>query len=256
LAYVPVNDRNFALKDIHSRLLRIAEEIKRKIPDTGIIYKKMHNTGQLNGLIVDRGGITVKIEPNLVLRGAVYPPEIRSICNKAQALFEISLKSRVLSAPDLYAGKICAALDRQHPRDLFDIYLLLKNDGLNLKTRKAFIVYLISHPRPILEILNPNEKDITEIYEKEFRGMIAEDIPIEILEKSRNDLVNKIKEELTEDERRFILSVKEAHPMWDLLGLEGVQKFPAVKWKLMNISKMDPIKHHEAVERLKDYLNI
>ncbi len=177
------------MKDIHSRLLHISEEIKRKIPGTGIINKKMHKTGQLNGLIVDRGGITVKIEPNLVLRGTVYPPEIRSICNKAQDIFEMTLKSRVLSAPDLYAGKICAALDRQHPRDLFDIYLLLKSDGLDSETRKAFIVYLISHPRPMFEILNPQEKDITEIYEKEFRGMIAEEIPIETLRKSRSNLI-------------------------------------------------------------------
>ncbi|NLD36719.1 MAG: nucleotidyl transferase AbiEii/AbiGii toxin family protein [Desulfatiglans sp.] len=189
LAYIPINDRDTALKDIHSRLLHISEEIKRKIPGTGIINKKMHNTGQLNGLIVDRGGITVKIEPNLVLRGTVYPPEIRSICNKAQDIFEMTLKSRVLSAPDLYAGKICAALDRQHPRDLFDIYLLLKSDGLDSETRKAFIVYLISHPRPMFEILNPQEKDITEIYEKEFRGMIAEEIPIETLRKSRSNLI-------------------------------------------------------------------
>jgi predicted nucleotidyltransferase component of viral defense system len=256
LAYVPVNDRDTALKDIHSRLILISEEIKRKIPGTDIIFKRIHNSEQLNGLIVDQGGVTVKIEPNLVLKGTVYPPEKKYLCKKAQDIFEMSLKSRVLSTPDLYAGKICAALDRQHPRDLFDIYLLLKSDGLNSETRKAFIVYLISHPRPMFEILNPKAKDITGIYEKEFKGMIAEDIPIAVLEKSLNDLVKKLKEEFTENERRFILSVKKSHPEWDLLELNGVQNLPAIKWKLMNISKMDPLKHREAVEKLKDYLNI
>jgi len=256
LAYVPINDRDIALKDVHNRLLRISEEIKRRIPGTGIISKRIHGTKQLNGLIVDREGITVKIEPNLVIRGTVYPPEIKTICKKAQDIFEMSLKSRVLSSPDLYAGKICAALDRQHPRDLFDISLLLKNEGLTSETRKAFIVYLISHPRPMVEILNPQVKDIIGIYEKEFRGMIAEDIPVEVLEKSRNDLVKILREELTENERRFIVSVKEAHPVWDLLELEGVQNFPAIKWKLMNISKMDQAKHQEAVRKLKDYLGI
>jgi hypothetical protein len=50
--------------------------------------------------------------------------------------------------------------------------------------------------------------------------------------------------------------VKKAHPVWDLLDLNGVQDFPAVKWKLENIMKMDPVKHHESVEKLKKYLNI
>ena len=31
-----------------------------------------------------------------------------------------------LYLPDVYAGKLCAALDRQHPRDLFGVKLLLE----------------------------------------------------------------------------------------------------------------------------------
>ena len=30
----------------------------------------------------------------------------------------------------LYGGKICAALDRQHPRDLFDVKKLLEDNGV------------------------------------------------------------------------------------------------------------------------------
>ena len=36
----------------------------------------------------------------------------------------------VLSFEDLFAGKMIAALDRQNPRDLFDIHGLLTNEGL------------------------------------------------------------------------------------------------------------------------------
>lgn len=259
LAYIPVNDRDIALRDIHIHLLRISEEIKRRIPGTGIVLKRIHGTDQLNGIVVigsGGGGITVKIEPNLVIRGTVYPPEIRELSKKAQDLFEMSLKTRVLSFHDLYAGKICAALDRQHPRDLFDIHLFLNNEGFSTETRKAFIVYLISHPRPMVEILNPQNKDIRDVYEKEFQGMITENIPVEVLEKSREDLVQKIREELTDNERRFILSVKEAKPVWELLGLEGVEDLPAIKWKLMNLSRMDSEKHKEALRKLRDYLGV
>ena len=104
LTYLPVNDRDFALNEIRSILLLISEEIKRKIPGTGVIPKRIHGTEVIRGLIVDREGVTVKIEPNLVLRGSVYPPEIKSLTKKAQDLFELSLQSRTLSSYDLYAG--------------------------------------------------------------------------------------------------------------------------------------------------------
>ena len=123
-------------------------------------------------------------------------------------LFELSLKSRVLSVYELYASKICAALDRQHPRDLFDVHLLLKSDGLRPEIRKAFIVYLISHPGPMVEILCPQQKNMRDIFEKEFKSMVNEDIKIEDLETARNELIAILREDLTRDERRFILSNK------------------------------------------------
>ncbi|MEW6664328.1 MAG: nucleotidyl transferase AbiEii/AbiGii toxin family protein [Thermodesulfobacteriota bacterium] len=109
----------------------------------------------------------------------------------------MSLQSRILSPYDLFAGKICAALDRQHPRDLFDVHLLLKSEGLKPEIRRAFIVYLVSHPRPMVEILSPQKKEMRDIFEKEFKGMIAEDIPFKALETTRNDLVEILREELT-----------------------------------------------------------
>jgi predicted nucleotidyltransferase component of viral defense system len=256
LNYLPINERDLALREIHDRLIQLVEEIKKRIPGTGIILKKIHGSELLNGLIVERKGVTVKIESNLVIRGSVYPPEIRKLSRKAQDLFEMSLKSRILSSPDLYAGKICAALDRQHPRDIFDVHFLLRTEGLNSEIRKAFIVYLVSHPRPMFEILNPQIKDLRDIYEKEFRDMIIGDISVEVLETCRNDLVKILREELTPNERRFIVSVKEGRPMWDLFDLEGIESLPAVKWKLLNISRMAPSKQKEAVRKLKDYLSI
>ena len=256
LTYLPVNDRDFALNEIRRILLLISEGIKRRISGTEVITKRIHGTEVVRGLIVDHTGVTVKIEPNLVLRGSVYPPEIKMLSKKAQDLFELSLQSRTLSTYDLYAGKICAALDRQHPRDLFDIHLLLKSEGLTSEIRKAFVVYLVSHPRPMVEILSPQQKDISDIFEKEFKDMIAEDIASELLETTRDELVAILQEELTSDERRFIVSIKQGQPLWDLLELEGIQDLPAVKWKLLNISRMDSTKHQKAVHKLRDYLGV
>ena len=164
LTYLPVNERASALDDINRALIRVSEEIKRRIPGTRIVLKNIRGTNTLKGMVVNQEGVTVKIEPNLVLRGSVYPPEIRTLTKKAQDFFELSVQSRILSTDELYAGKICAALDRQHPRDFFDVYFLVKNEGLTSKIRRAFIVYLISHPRPMIEILNPQPKDMRDVF--------------------------------------------------------------------------------------------
>ena len=256
LTYLPVNDRDFAMNEIRGILLLISDGIKKRIPGTGVILKRIHGTEFVKGLIVDREGVIVKIEPNLILRGSVYPPEIKMLSKKAQDFFELSLQSRILSPYDLYAGKICAALDRQHPRDLFDVHFLLKGEGFKPEIRRAFIVYLVSHPRPMIEILNPQQKDIRDIFEKEFKGMIAENITFEALETTRKELVDILRKELKPDERKFIVSMKQGQPVWDLLELEGIMDLPAVKWKLLNILKMDPAKHRKAVHKLRDYLGI
>jgi len=254
LTYLPVNERNFALDDISHGLMRISKEIERRIPGSRIVLKNVRGTKTLKGMVVNQEGATVKIEPNLVLRGSVYAPEIKTLSKKAQDLFELSVQSRTLSMDELYAGKICAALDRQHPRDLFDIHFLFKNEGLTAKMRRAFIVYLISHPRPMIEILNPHPKDMIDIFEKEFKDMIDKDVTYYDLDKTRNKLASMLRNELTTEERRFIVSVKEGHPRWELLALKGIENLPAVKWKLLNIGKMDPSKHQEAVLKLRGYL--
>lgn len=59
---------------------------------------------------------------------------------------------------------------------------------------------------------------------------------------------------LTNDERKFILSFKEGLPHWDWLGVVGAEKLPAPAWKLANIRKMDAKKHREAYQDLKRIL--
>jgi len=256
LTYLPVNERDFALNDIRNALIRISEEIQRRIPGTKVTLRKIHGANILKGMVVEREGVTVKIEPNLVMRGSVYPPEVRTLSRKAQEVFELSIQNRILSTEELYAGKICAALDRQHPRDLFDVHWLIRNEGLSLRTRKAFLVYVISHPRPMIEILNPRFNDIRDIFENEFKELVTEKVSYEELCATRESLVSMLTNEVTPEEKHFLVSVKEGVPKWDLLGLEGVEKLPAVKWKLLNIGKMEPSKHRDAVHKLRDYVGM
>jgi hypothetical protein len=256
LAYLPVNEREVALDSIANALVRISEQIKKRVPGVTIVEKKIQKTHFVTGLVVRRGEATVKIEPNLVIRGSVYQSEVKSLCTKAEKLFELSMEVRILSKAELYAGKICAALDRQHPRDLFDIHILLKNEGLDAAIRRAFIVYLISHPRPMIEVLNPRFSDFRAVYENEFKSMMAENVTFEELLATRENLVSVLLSELSHQERQFIVSMKEGAPRWELLGLEGIQDLPAVRWKLLNIGKMNPRKQKEALHKLKHYLGV
>ncbi len=254
LTYLPVNEREAALNSISNSLLTVSAKVKEMLPDSQITAKRIRPANTLRALVIRRGDATIKIEPNLVLRGFIFAPQVRSLSKKAQDMFETAVRMRILSEAELYGGKICAALDRQHPRDLFDAKILLDRGGLDEATRKAFIVHLISHPRPMAELLKPNFVDIREIYEKDFKDMVLEKVEYGDLIEARNRLVAIIQKSLMPEEKRFILSVKSGEPEWSLLGLAGAENLPAVKWKILNIKNMTLKKHKGAFEKLRSCL--
>lgn len=256
LTYLPINERDIAFKDISRSLINLKTRIEKQFQKTEITQKMHRDNKSVKGLVIERAGSLVKIEPNFVMRGSVYEPEIQSTSEKIQSLFESFVEVKLLSFADLYAGKICAALDRQHPRDLFDVHLLMKNEGITELIKNAFIIYLISHPRPIVEILNPNLKEIKNIYDNEFKGMTYEEIPYEELEATRENLIKRINKSLSQKDKKFIVTVKQGKPEWDLLNLKGIENLPAVKWKLSNIKLMSKKKHEAALNKLRDHLGM
>lgn len=255
LAYIKVQDRDLSLLEISDRLASIKVRLEGFFPGINIVFKKEKNNVLAYALIIRYEDATVKVEVNTVIRGNVYPTLYKKLCNNAKKEFGLSVTAKTLSLEDLYGGKICAALDRQHPRDLFDIMLLFQNEGITEKISKAFIVYLISHDRPIIEVLNPGLKDIKDIFENEFAGMTVQEVKLNDLLEVRTELIKTVKESLTEDERRFILSFKNRKPEWNLLGLDEIDKLPGVRWKLINLEKMKPDLHTKAYDKLKKYLS-
>jgi len=171
LTYTKIQERDLSLMDISDRLVAIEGRIQRVFPRIQINQRK--NNDRIVGLVINNKESVVKVEVNTVIRGTVYPIIKKSLCEKAQKEFELTLSINSLSIEDLYGGKICAALERQHPRDLFDIKLLFENEGITDKFRKSFIIYLLSHSRPIVEILNPGLQNIKSLFENEFAGMIS-----------------------------------------------------------------------------------
>lgn len=190
-----------------------------------------------------------------MLRGTVYKPQVMEVCAAVEDEFGYA-EVPVVALADLYAGKICAALDRQHPRDLFDVKWLLENEGLNDEIRKALIIYLASHNRPMAELLRPQFKDISAVYAGEFANMAETDVPLEELVAVRESLVELIHQGLTDSEKAFLLSFKNREPDWGLLNLDDVSDLPAIKWKQINLANMPDDKHKLALEKLKEVLGV
>lgn len=256
LTYLPIEPRDVSLKNIHEALKRISEEIKKFMPSARVQEGHAAGTKRISKLFVSYQGVQIKIEPNEVIRGTVYPCEERDLMPKAEQLFELSVSVNALSLADLFGGKLCAALDRQHPRDLFDVKLLLENEGITDRIRKAFVVYLASHDRPIHELIDPNRQDIRSIYENEFSGMTAVPVRYEDLIEAREVLISILKKDFSPSEKQFLLSLKEGEPRWELLGIEGIENLPAIQWKVINVRKMEKKKREVALEKLKKKLEV
>jgi len=254
LAYIPLDTREKSLADVENALKRISTDVQKTIKSAQVHESRNAKTKLIEKIFVRSENTQIKIEPNPVVRGSVYESKDLSLVRVAEEVFELTTTTSILSLPDLYGGKLVAALDRQHPRDLFDVKLLLETEGITNEIRKAFVVYLGSHPRPMSEILNPNLSDQKVAYEKEFVGMSTIPFTYEMFEETRKKLISKIKSDLTKDEKTFLVSLQEGSPQWDKLKLDKIHELPALKWKLENVQKMSPAKRKLAVELLQKTL--
>lgn len=256
LTYLPVEDRATSLTHISEALERIAGKIRKKRPQIQVGPVLLPKTKYVTKLNVTEKDIQIKIEPNIVLRGAVFPTRERNVVSKVEETFNLSASILTVSDSDLYGGKLCAALDRQHPRDLYDVKILFDNEGITPEIRQGFIVYLAGHDETMSKLLDPKLKDITEIFKSEFSGMTFEKIELQELLDTQARLVKELPASLTENDRKFLLSIKEGVPQWELLNLKGVNKLPAIQWKLMNIARMKPDHHKNSVARLRKILEL
>jgi len=252
LAYLPSSDRQQALTDVRLALGRITEAVGRGLP-------QVHATVQSNRddelrVLVRSPQTQIKIEVSPVLRGTVHQPLDRDVVPRVEDEFGFA-SIPVVSLPDLYGGKICAALDRQHPRDLFDVMLMLREEGLTREIFEGFLVYLISHGRPIAELLAPRWKQLDGIFQAEFAGMTREPVRLEQLESTRAALLAAIQKQFTGQDAAFLLSLKRGEPDWALLNLPGIDQLPAVRWKLRNIMEMSASRRKGAVDKLQTVVN-
>ena len=249
LTYLPVEDRATSLAAIDAALKRLATRIRDRVPDSRVA-EAASNEGGIQKLVVSTAEAQIKIEVTPVLRGAVFAPVQRPVSPLVEGRYGFA-EVQMVSEADLYAGKIMAALDRQHPRDLFDIRDLLANEGIDDALRQAFLIYLISHGRPLAELLRPNPKDIAREFAEGFEGMTDAPVALDELLAARDALIREIVDTMPEGHREFLIGFKRGEPDWKAIGLPGAADLPAVRWKQLNLDRLPPARREALTDRLR-----
>jgi predicted nucleotidyltransferase component of viral defense system len=228
-------DREEAMRQISRELSRIRTEILSMGFEAESRKSKEEDEVKI---IVSSAEIQVKIEVNFVFRGTVLPVQTLSLSKSTQSLFSKNIEVPSLAVSELYGSKLVAALDRQHPRDLFDVKKMYETYGLTSEIVDCFVVYLAGHNRPVHEVLFPNPQPIAEIFNNEFAGMTYEVVNVEELESVRSKLMEGLPKALTEKHKEFLLSLVRGFPDWEKLSYGHLRDLPALKWKLQNLEKL------------------
>ncbi|WP_307600280.1 nucleotidyl transferase AbiEii/AbiGii toxin family protein [Variovorax boronicumulans] len=241
--------RDAALRKIKDSLGKAADALKAK----GF---RAHLSGvpaaDETKLFVKRDDAEVKVEVNYVMRGTVKPVSVMGLAPRAQEVLQAELDIPVVSLDDVYGGKLVAAMDRQHPRDLFDVMQLLENEGITSGIRRAFVVYLASHKRPIHEVLFPRLRDVSTEFQANFQGMTTEPVELDALLAARDQMIATLHKELDAEERAFLVTLANAAPEWHRMGIAHLGAMPAIQWKLQNLAKLKELNSAKFEEQSRE----
>ena len=227
--------RDDAMRMISSHL----ELIRADLNELGMTcHAATTQGGEELKLFIERNRTRVKVEVNHVFRGTILPIEPRPLTAEAQDTFFTDIEIPLLHPDELYGSKLVAAMDRQHPRDLFDVLKLYEEGGLTKGIVESFVCYLAGHNRPIQEVLFANVIDITSSHANEFVGMTKEPVSFESLLETRRRLFAELPSRLNGNQRSFLMGLAEGQPDWSLMPCPHLAEMPALRWKLANLERL------------------
>jgi len=251
LTFIPFSDnRNEDLNKIRQSLKAMKNRLKTTFPH--IRFEDEKRAEEELKLICTKDNATVKVEINQVNRGLIAEPCTKILCSRAENEFDRFCEIKTVSVGQLWGGKLNAALERQHPRDIFDIKNMFQEIGFTEEIKQGFLFFLLCGKRPIDEVLNPNFSNQRIVFDSQFSGMTNDEFTYEEFEKNRKKLVPLIQKSLTDNEKEFLLSFASGNPNWKDFDYS---KYPAIKWKQLNISKLkqdSPIKFKASVKKLEN----
>ena len=227
--------REAALAEIGSELNAMHRRLRSRGLDAQVTSTK---TGDETKLFIRRDRQEVKIEVNHVFRGTLLPTVQSRLVKAASDLFTTSVTVPMLAMPELYGSKLVAAMDRQHPRDFFDVHGMYQSFGLTPEIVECFVCYLAGHNRPVHEVLYSHDVDLKPAFSEEFIGMEREPIPLPELQATRERLRRDLAASLTEAHKRFLLGLVAGAPPWDAMKFRHLAELPALQWKLQNLARL------------------
>ena len=252
LTFTRITDRETAIVEINDALDRISKDLVQfGIPN------RLSGTNVSRKIVCATQNASIKIEPNFILRGTVFNVRKLSASPKTQELFGAA-KINVLSRAELYGGKFCAALDRQHPRDLFDVAQFYKTSTITDEIKSGFLALALGHNRPLHELLNPTLQDHEDIFNQQFAGM--SDTPFSYQE-HKDTFVRLHKEllgSLTNSDKQHLLDFVSLQGQPEDFGIPHLAELPAIIWKRKNLETLrqsNPVKFAEQRELLEAVLN-
>jgi len=257
LTYLQRGGRLESLAAISTALNRIKTGIEDKLQPTRVTLVRQGEELAAK-LHCQRGRTQIKVEVNPILRGHLLPTRAMACTERVQDLFGRFVETQVLSRGELFGGKLCAALDRQHPRDLFDVKRLLDHDGdLTEEIKLGLIAGLVSHGRPIGEVLRARVKDKENTFKSEFEGMPFESFTYQDHLETLDRLKKAIQKALSDNDRAFLIGFENAEPDWTLFPLDILQSQVGPRWKLQNLRQLQeraPERHARGVADLREVL--
>lgn len=251
ITYLPIADRATSLTAINNFLYQLKQTLQMRIPGIQVIHKP-----DVWKLLCSYNQAVVKIEVNGTKRGALGELMTLPLCQAAEQEFYTTCRARIVSFSQLYGGKLAAALSRQHPRDLFDYkYMSASFNDI----RDGLLLALLGSDKPIIESLVPNPINQQNALEQQFFGMTNLPFTYDDYENTRRDLQHFVRNGLTTDDKRLLLSFEQGNPDWTLCSIGDASIYPAVQWKLQNINrlkKQNPNKFSSGIDKLASYLSI
>jgi hypothetical protein len=96
-------------------------------------------------------------------------------------------------------------------------------------------------------------KDIRQAFEREFVGMTVSETSLDMLLATREQLIAEIRSRLDETSKLFLRSFHLLRPDRDLISSPTIRSLPAIRWKLMNLERLqteNPEKHRVMLQEL------
>jgi len=251
LTFIPFSDnRNEDLNKIRQLLASVKNRLRTTFPH--IRFEDEKRAEEELKLLCTKDNATVKVEVNQINRGLIAEPCTKILCSRAEEEFDRFCEIKTVSVGQLWGGKLNAALERQHPRDIFDVKNMLQKIGFTEEIKQGFLFFLLCGKRPIDEVINPNFTNQRVVFDSQFSGMTNDKFTYEEFEKIREELVLLIQKSLKSSDKEFLLSFVSGNPYWKDFDYS---KYPAVKWKQLNINKLkkeNTIKFIENIKKLDD----